>query len=191
MVESDGGDREEWWRVMDGGREGWGMMEGGGMGNDGGRAAGPSSSVGARHPWALVVCGWGGRCQPCALAGRPRGVVLPVGVCHAWVARREGRRRLWGTLLVRACVGVVVRRWGLFCPWALSVVGAGWWFCSWVAVVVCGCWASFVGAGSLSVGAGSLFLGAELSIVGAGARPRERVLRGCWFVVCGRGCAVW
>ena len=70
---------------MNGGRGvGWGLMkgegvllgrrhpcarsssgEGGGMGNDGGGAAGPSSSVGARRPWV------GGRGRPCALAGRP------------------------------------------------------------------------------------------------------------------------
>ena len=100
---------------------GKGMMEGGGMGSDGGGAAGPLSSVGARRPWV------GGRCQPCALAGRPRGVVLPMGVCHAWVAHRrciwEGHCHLWGTLIIRACVGVVVCRWGLVCPWVLSVVG--------------------------------------------------------------------
>ena len=48
-----------------------------------------------------------------------------------------------------------------------------------------GCWAVIVRGHS------SLFLGAELSIVGAGARLRERIVRSCWFVVCGRGCAVW
>ena len=42
------------------------------------------------------------------------------------------------------------------------------------------------GAGSLSVGAGLLFLGAGLSIVGAGAHLCECVVRGCWFVICGR-----
>ena len=43
MVESDGGDREEWWRVMNGG---WGREEGGGVGNDGGGGC-----------WAVVVHG--------------------------------------------------------------------------------------------------------------------------------------
>ena len=44
-------------------------------------------------------------------------------------------------------------------------------------------------------GAGLLFLGAGLSIVGAGARWCEHIVRGCWFVDCGRGgdvsCAGW
>ena len=43
-MESDGGDREEWWAVMNGG----------GMGNDGG-----GGLLGHPHPWALIVHGWG------------------------------------------------------------------------------------------------------------------------------------
>ena len=87
-------------------------------------------------------------------------------------------------------VGVVVRGWGLF-----SVPGgAGWSFSSWATVVVCGCWVSFLGAGSLSM-AGSLFVGAGLSIVGGGAHLCGQVLGGCWFVVRGRSgdllCAGW
>ena len=79
----------------------------------------------------------------------------------------------------------------------LGVVGCG----RWVVVLIMGgghpLWVLGIvrGAGLLSVGAGLLFLGAGLLIVGAGARSRERVVRGCWFVVCGRGgdvsCAVW
>ena len=52
-----------------------------------------------------------------------------------------------------------------------------------------------MGAGLLPMGAGLLFLGAGLSIVGAGACSHKCVVRGCWFVVCGRSgdvmCAVW
>ena len=74
-------------------------------------------------------------------------------------------------------------------------MGAGGSFRSWATVVVCGCWASFVGAGSLSVGAGSLFPGIGLSIAGGGVRSRGWVVRACWFVVHGRGgdvsCAGW
>ena len=77
-------------------------------------------------------------------------------------------------------------------------------------VVSCGCWVVVLivggscplwvlgvvcGAGLLSMGAGLLFLGAGLSIVGAGANLDERIVRSCWFVVCGQGgdvlCAVW
>ena len=74
-------------------------------------------------------------------------------------------------------------------------MGAGGSFRLWVTVVICGCWVSIVGAGSLSVGAGSLFVGVGLSIAGSGVRLPGRVVRACWFVVCGRGgdvsCAVW
>ena len=74
-------------------------------------------------------------------------------------------------------------------------MGAGGSFRSWATVVVCGCWASIVGAGSLSVGAGSLFVGVGLSIAGGGVRSPGRVVRACWFVVRGRGgdvsSAVW
>ena len=56
--------------------------------------------------------------------------------------------------------------------------GTGWSFCSWLTVIVCGCWVSFMGAGSLSVGAGSLLVGTGLSIIGGGVRSRGQVLRG-------------
>ena len=58
--------------MMKGGKEGV-MMEG--------EAARPSSSMGAHRPWGV------GRCWLCALAGHPWGVVLSMGVRHAWVAR--------------------------------------------------------------------------------------------------------
>ena len=47
-----------------------------------------------------------------------------------------------------------------------------------MAVIVCGCWALFVGNGSLS-------MGAELSFVGGGAHLHGQVIHGCWFVICG------
>ena len=176
-----------------------------------GEAAWPPLSVGAR---CLLV---GGHCWPCALAGRPWGVVLSVGIRHAWVASRhciwEGHRHLWGILVIHACVVVVVCGWGLFCPWALLVVGVvihGGGSSLLLGVVSCGHWVVVLivgggrplwvlgvvrGAGSLSVGAGLLFFGAGLSIVRAGAHSHEHVVRGCWFVVCGHGgdvsCAVW
>ena len=74
-------------------------------------------------------------------------------------------------------------------------MGAGGSFHLWATVVICGCWASIVGAGSLSVGAGSLFVGVGLSIAGGGVCSPGRVVCACWFVVCGRGgdvsSAVW
>ena len=67
-------------------------------------------------------------------------------------------------------------------------MGAGGSFCLWATVVVCGCWASIVGAGSLFVGVG-------LSIAGSGVRSPGRVVHACWFVVRGHGgdvsSAVW
>ena len=100
--------------------EGWGQREGEGV-----------VLLARRRPWALVV--------------RGSGVVLSVGVRHAGVARRclwEGRRRPWGVLVVRACVGVVLRGWGLFSVhghcrlWGILVV------CACVGVVVHG-WGLF------------------------------------------------
>ena len=74
-------------------------------------------------------------------------------------------------------------------------MGAGGSFHSWVAVVICGCWASFMAAGSLSVATGTLFGGAGSSIVGGGAHLCGRVVCGCLLVLCGRGgdmsSAVW
>ena len=63
-MESDGGEREELWTVMNG--------EVGGVGTDGrgGSAAGPSSSMCALVVWVRAL------------------VVLSVGVRYAWVAHR-------------------------------------------------------------------------------------------------------
>ena len=73
---------------------------------------------------------------------------------------------------------------------SLGVVGCG----RWLVVLIVGGGRPLWVLGVVR-GAGSLFLGAGLSIVGAGARSRERVVRGCWFVVCGcsgdMSCAVW
>ena len=67
-------------------------------------------------------------------------------------------------------------------------MGAGGSFRSWAMVVVCGCWASFVGTGSLSMGAGSLFMGTGLSIIGGGVRPCGQVGHACClFIICGCG----
>ena len=66
-------------------------------------------------------------------------------------------------------------------------MGTGGSFRSWVRVVIRGCWASIVGAGSLSMGSGSLFVGVGLSITGGGVRSHGGVVRACWFVVRGRG----
>ena len=140
-----------------------------------GEPAGPSSSVGARRPWAV------GRCWPCVLAGHPWGVVLSVGVCHVWVVRCrciwEGHHRLWGVLVVRACVVVVVRGWGFFCPWALLVVG----------VVVRG-WGLFSVAGHCRLWAlgGRFDRGWRSSFVGVGCRLWGwLVVLGGWVIDCG------
>ena len=156
------------------GRQQGGMGEGGGLGTEGrGRcgAAGPSSSMGARRPWVGgcpvrggLSCGGG---ASLSMGGASSSVGDPSRLCmhggsHPWVRP-------------------------LLCPWALSVVGTGWSFCSWAT--------SFVGAGSLSMGAGSLFVGPGLSIIGSGARSCGRVVHGHWFVVRGRSgdvsCAGW
>ena len=163
-MESDGGEREEWWTVMNGGRGvGWGLMKGEGV------------LLGRRHPCArsssvcaLVVC-VRARCPSgrsssvCAL------VVLSMGVRYAWVARRrclrEARRRL----------GVGVVGCG---PWVVFLfVGRGrrWWV-----------WGVVHGHCVVVVGTGLLFVGTGLPIVGGGARSHGQVVHVCWFVVCGR-----
>ena len=105
-----------------------------------------------------------------------------MAIHHAWVARHclwDGHCHLLGILVSCGHVVVVVHGWGLF-----SVPGgAGWSFFSWAMVVICGCWVSFVGTGSLSMGAGSLLVGTGLSIVGSGAHSRGQVLCGRWFVI--------
>ena len=147
--------------------------EGGGMGNDGGGAAGPSLSVGARRPWV------GGRGWLCALAGRPWATCSSL-----WLAIVSG-----GHWVVVLFMGAGRRL------WVLSVVRGGW-------VVACGGWAIVLGAGLLTVGAvarslwaGLLCVGAGLLIVAGGARLHGRGVGGCWFVVRGRGgdvsSAVW
>ena len=81
-------------------------------------------------------------------------------------------------------------------------LGTGWSFCLWAVVIICGCWALFVHAESLSVCTGSLsmhtwtlFMGTELSLVCSRARSHGWGICGCWFVVCGHGgdmlWAVW
>ena len=156
------------------GKQQGGMGEGGGLGTEGrGRcgAAGPSSSVGTR-------CLWVGGCSVRGRSSCGGGASLSMGGASSSVGGPS-----------HPCVrGVVVHGWGLF-----FVPGRCWLWAT--TVVTCGCWASFMGAGSLSVGAGSLFVGPGLSIVGGGARLHGRVGRGCWFVVHGRGgdvmCAGW
>ena len=127
------------------GKQQGGMGEGGGLGTEGrGRcgAAGPSSSVGARRPWV------GG----CSVRGRSScggGASLSMGGASSSVGGPS-----------RPCVRGGSHPWvgPLLCPWALSVVGAGWSFCSWATL--------FVGAGSLFVGAGSVFVGPGLWVLG-------------------------
>ena len=160
---------------MNGGRGvGWGLMKGEGV------------LLGRRHPCVRSSSREGGG------MGYDGG-----GGCWAVVVRGRSSSVGGGSLLA-VCASslymggalssggiLVVCRWGFFCPWALLVVG----------VVGCGHWlvVLIVGGGRplwvLGVvrGAGGLFLGAGLSIGGAGARSRERVVRGCWFVDCGRG----
>ena len=139
----------------------------------------------------------GGRGRGLGKDGRGRsgaaGLSSSMGArCCVW----EGCHCLWGILVIHVCVGVVIHGWGLF-----SVPGHCWlWalgghFCLWAMVIICGCWASFMGARSLSVGAGSMFMGPGLSIVGGGARSHGWVVCGCWLVICGHGddmlCAGW
>ena len=154
---------------MNGGRGvGWGLMkgegvllgrrhpcarsssgEGGGMGNDGGGGC-----------WAVVVHGWW------VVVGRVRVIAVYERGTVVW---GDPSRPRVGVLLSLGVVGCGRSR-----PWSLGVVGCG----RWLVVLIVGGGRPLWVLGVVR-GAGSLFLGAGLSIVGAGARSRERVVRGC------------
>ena len=127
----------------------------GGRGVGWGLMKGEGVLLGRRHPCARSSF-------VCAL------IVLSMGVRYAWVAcrrcLREASCRLW--------VGVVGCG-----PWVVFLfVGRGcrWWV-----------WGIVHGRCVVFVGAVLLFVGTGLLIVGSGARSHGRVVRVCWFVVCG------
>ena len=142
-MESDGGEREEWWTVMNGGwGVGWGLMKGEGV------------LLGRHHPCAcsssmcpLVIWGggrdgecWRGSCWAIVI----HGCLSSVGE-GSWLAMCASQSSVRGCPACGhlSCVGgmgvVIHGPSALLCGWALSVVGAGWSFCSWPAVVICGC----------------------------------------------------
>ena len=175
--------------------------EGGGVGTDGrgwGGTAGPLLSVCARCPCALVVhvCLLSMHaCCLCALV--VHACSLSVSGGHCWPCAHSLFVHGGSSLSMRPASSSMGG--GLLFLWVLSAVGAGWSFCSWAAVIVCGCWALFVCTGSLSMCTGSLsvcawmlFVGTELSLVGCGACLCEWGIHGCWFVVCGcSGDVLW
>ena len=91
-------------------------------GGGSGVLGGVHMSVGARCSWV------GARCRP-RVEGRPWGVIVIRGGVSSSV---RGHRRLWvghswWGIVVRACVGIVVRGWGsAFRAWGSSLsVGGG------------------------------------------------------------------
>ena len=120
--------------------------------------------VGAHGSWVHMGCGHALVMAVYQLGGAYQsgvGSLLAVHAHHAWVGGCHVRARLSFVVMGRCCAWVghchlcrmaVCGWWGGGLSWSLGVVawvsfvGAG--CCLWVLGALCGCWASFVGAGS-------------------------------------------
>ena len=117
VVDSDGGERVEWWTVLNGGRgKGWGLMEGEGV------LLGHVICVRTRRP----ICGQS-LCVGGASSSSKGGASSSVGGGRRLVPG-GGSIRGWSSSFVgvgRWVVGGLVHMGG--CPWVLVCCSCAWW----------------------------------------------------------------